>query len=308
MSKPPIDRIVKDLRGKHGYTQAELAKMAGMSKDALSRLELGKLKGTRTRQKTLMNLAKALRVEPQVLTGEKSIEDDPMGYSPRNSLNIRIDTAADNALTLASRRYGFSRERIVELAPLLFVIAAERSLVRRRNHLSAVKDAFDKAATVMASTGHLGNHMGFLIEDYSEMSQVPEMIRAEESSIANRDIYGDDIPDLLGDPVRENPFTLSLLEDVTDPAVAEIVGVVPDFVIFRICRADALNLVDGDEGLASKILGGAVLLHEMPPGLWAAAAVEARLTWLRDKVAESKKAMDFSQIRGGLFPDERAKP
>ena len=53
MSKPPNGPIVKHLRETRRYTQAEFAKMAGISKDALSRIELGKPKGTRPRQKTV---------------------------------------------------------------------------------------------------------------------------------------------------------------------------------------------------------------------------------------------------------------
>ena len=306
MSKPIDSRILKSLREAREYTQDEVAKRAGISKDSLSRIERGKQSGTR--QHTIRSLAKFFGVTPEQLTGEKNIEEDEPTSSPRNLLSMRIDTSADNALTLVSRRYGFPRDRIVELAPLLFVIAAERSLERRRNHVTAVREALNRAAAAMKTAGCLGEAIA---SDSDETSAAIAAIDAEEESIANQDIIAYDMfseGPFYSDPVKENPFTSSLQEDATDPDLVVVVGIVPDFAIFRVCRADAERLADGDESLTDKILGGWVLLHEMPSGLWADGAVEDRLAWLRKQVAESEKQKANMGIhQQGLFSDERIK-
>ncbi len=60
------DRI-KTLRIRRALTQEELADKAGLSKNAVNRLELNKAE---PRMSTLRKLAKALDVEPAELIGE----------------------------------------------------------------------------------------------------------------------------------------------------------------------------------------------------------------------------------------------
>ena len=60
------DRI-KTLRIRRALTQEELADIAGLSKNAVNRLELDKAE---PRMSTLRKLAKALDVEPAELIGE----------------------------------------------------------------------------------------------------------------------------------------------------------------------------------------------------------------------------------------------
>jgi len=60
------DRL-KTLRIRRALTQEELAERAGLSKNAVNRLEVGKAE---PRMSTLRKLAKALDVDPSELVGE----------------------------------------------------------------------------------------------------------------------------------------------------------------------------------------------------------------------------------------------
>jgi transcriptional regulator with XRE-family HTH domain len=62
-----VGERLKDLRIRRALTQQELAEKAGLSTNALNRLELDKAE---PRMSTLRKLAKALNVEPAKLLGD----------------------------------------------------------------------------------------------------------------------------------------------------------------------------------------------------------------------------------------------
>lgn len=298
MSKPPSGTIVKHLRETRRYTQAEFAKMAGISKDALSRIERGKPKGTRPRQKTLENLAKAFDVKPEMLTGEMPLldsEDDNRTYLPRSSLGVRIDGTIDNAFVLVAERYRIPVERIVELAPFLFVLAAERSLDQRRQRLTALKEMLDRA-----------NDMAESILDQPRMIELDadthDWICTEEVSIYNRNILMEDLEFRRGKEeyffgfCENNPFVRSLQKDAPDPAIAEINLVSSEGVRMRVGRAEAMRHAENDEALATDIQDGWVILREMPVVLQKESAGQERLIWLREQVARGKKAQESAWV------------
>lgn len=298
MSKPPNGQIVKRLRETRRYTQAEFAKRAGISKDALSRIELGKPKGTRPRQKTLENLAKAFDVKPEMLTGEVPLldsEDDNRTYLPRSSLGVRIDGTIDNAFTLVAERYRIPVERIVELAPFLFVLAAERSLERRRQRLATLKETLDQAHAIGGSIFHPPRTIAL-------DADTRDAIAAEEASIAHRDILAADLVFRWGEEAHrfesddDNPFLRSLQRDAPDPAIAEIMCVGSEALLMRVCRAEAMRHADNDAALATDIQDGRVVLREIPAVLQKESANQERLIWLREQVAKAKKEQESAWV------------
>lgn len=62
-----VGERLKALRIRRALTQEELAQIAGLSKNAVNRLEVGKAE---PRMSTLRKLAKALNVDPSELIGE----------------------------------------------------------------------------------------------------------------------------------------------------------------------------------------------------------------------------------------------
>lgn len=71
MGKPPrkLRERLAELREERGWSQAELARLAGLSSTTVSRIESGDR--VDTRWDTIMKLASALGVEPEDLTGEQ---------------------------------------------------------------------------------------------------------------------------------------------------------------------------------------------------------------------------------------------
>jgi len=293
MKKPIICSILKTLRERQkDSSQTALADAAGISKDTLWRIEHGKQSGS-----TVLDLlAKALGVEPEVLTGEKPLPDDksdPDAWleTRRHKLSYRVDGAVRNAFSLVSLRYKIPVARIVELAPLLFVLAAEESLERRRRKLATLTDALDQADEAAADFHHLSKRVLVSHRPHDD-------IAAEESSIDAADILGLQLDgDLMGETLkddydyeRDNPFVASLREAARDPRKAEITRFSRDDADFRVCRDEALKLAGGNVDLALGFLEGWALLRDMPRELRKKDALEQRLAWLREKQAEHAKA------------------
>lgn len=298
MKQAIIGSVLKMLRERQNLSQAALGVKANLTKDTLSRLERGKQSGASPR--TREALAKALGVPLEVLTGELPLPSDE-GTKPENllddrryQLNIRIDGPIRNAFSLVALHYGIPLSRIVDVAPLLFVLAAERSLERRRQRLDELKEALEKASAI-------GNDFPHLAESVAP-GYFNESLIAERRSIDAGDILAKRIDDsdhlFLGegrlksdyDPELDNPFVASLRDAAADRIKAKIDAFSRDEVAFKVCGADAVKLAGGDGTLAMSILNGWVLIHEIPRELLAETATEARVGWLKDKTAAHEAA------------------
>jgi len=107
MNKPLDGNRLKEARTQRRLSQAELATRAELTKETIHRLERGRQSGMR--QKTLTGLARALGVEPGVLTEElPALWDEPAADAPDAKffetypLNYRVHGAVRNAFALAS--------------------------------------------------------------------------------------------------------------------------------------------------------------------------------------------------------------
>lgn len=291
------DRLQK-LRRLRKLSQKALADKAKLSEETVHRLEKGRQPGSR--QRTLDGLAKALEVEAGVLTGEAPMpKTDRPEQDARDSgqyqINVRVDGAVRNAFSLTVLRYRIPIARIIELAPFLFVAAAEASLERRRAKLAELEALFDQEEdTLWRNFPYLPSD---LVSNYGAVSALD----AEKASIDERDILAAELPDdiFLSGPVADNydaaehnPFVLHLKQaSPADTEVASIGRFGRHSVEFSVCREDALKLAGGEGELADGIVNGWVMLNEMPRDLVGDDAAEARMAWLREKVDAVRHAM-----------------
>ena len=297
-------------------TQEELARRARLSKATVHRLEKGVQSGNR--KTTLRGLAKALDVEPGVLTGQlpipaPSATDRGEPEPGPQQLNIRVNAASRNALMLVALRYRMPMTRIVELAPYLFVCAAEASLARRRSKLAELEALFERADAQRYTFPHLPF-------DIVPTFVADNIIHAEKKSIEQRDILANSLPDQLfahSAPVatageaskyydvgEHNPF-LHYLREAEPPnsEIAEIEWFDADAAIFSVCLEDACAFAGGDEQLGNHIVNGLIRLHEMPRELFAADAIETRVKWLQEKSPGEEVA---DEVLDKLFPRDVA--
>jgi transcriptional regulator with XRE-family HTH domain len=274
-------KALTEARGKKGWTQVELSEATKPKVDVstISRIERGK--PTRVRANTLRALAKALEVQPESLC--------PVAEAERDVMKLRIEAAARNALTLVAHRYRISRESIIEIAPLLFFIAAEQSLEERQNRIADVSASAHALFDLYRGIPHLPPQ--WPIDDAA--------VTSEEQSIKARDLFGkkvlEDAQQFLCDfdsdfdKGEHNPFVRFLRDRLskidTSAELAESVrwtpGLWSDYRIgtspdYRICTEEAASLVGNDTTAAHAILCGAAALHEMPKG-----SPEQRAEWAR---------------------------
>ncbi len=278
MAKAMVGQELKKAREKLGWTQEKLSEESRVNVSTISRLERDK--STRIRSRTVESLSTALRVEPSVLTQKTESEPE------RDFMKVRIGAAARNALALVAARYRISRERIIEIAPLLFFTAAEASLQRRRAQIRELRAAED--AVYAAAIPHLQRKSA--IDD--------EAIETEQKSIEARDLFakqvedsrcGNDDPDY--DRSKDNPFARylsQLLGEVfgNDERVKPVHWGAWAGPSYQICTKEALRLTGGDEEAAEAILAGTAALHERPkPATAAELAAWARTE--RNRAASS---------------------
>lgn len=284
MALPIVPERLREMRGRRGLPMHTLAERAGLSKDTLWRIENGSQPGNR--EDTQRRLARTLGVEPGVLTGARPLPEPDR--RPRRRWTVEVTEATRNAAILAARRYGVSEGLIVELAPLLFVLAAEASLGRRRAALATLETALEKAREAGAGMPHLAG-----VGEATEA--VRAAVAAEERSVAKREIFAADIDagvlgalgEAGGAPGADNPLAKYLGDEahrasVAAPGLAEVASVTGDRVDAALCREEASELGGGDARVMAAIIAGEVSLAEMPQALWSDG--QARLAWLRDQI------------------------
>jgi hypothetical protein len=198
----------------------------------------------------------------------------------------------------------------VEAAPLLFFIAAEKSLQERRKRLDALRTAAD--AMYDAYPSHLPK----------TASVDEETLECERGSIEARDLFGSIVTDNdnVGaryeedwDEGESNPFAVFLkaaLADVSNSATFERwePRLWPQY---QICSEEAAKVVAGDAEATRAILDGAAALHEMPKasprerGEWARAESHRKygdLDGLLDDLIDPLGKADSATLDGGAVP------
>jgi DNA-binding Xre family transcriptional regulator len=273
-----------------------------ISERTISRLRSGREAGG-VRRRNIEALAAALETQPGILTGELPAPDAVQPASPlfpETRWSIRLPQAIRNAYGLVALRYGLPAARIVELAPLLFLLMAEQSLACRRQRLEDIRKADALRRELAWQERHLPLEAAFdgVLDDIYE---------AEQTSIEKLDLFAEALLDDASlraatqvyedyEKDEQNPFAAFLRALATDLKAAdgqsEVNKVSRDQCQYKLCRERALALADGDVALANAILDGSLPLHELPSELRQPAFKTARLEWFRQKAAERRAALD----------------
>lgn len=326
---------LKQMRQVRGLSQAALGKRARVDKQTIHRLEHDQKP---RRRAVVERVANALEVEPGVLTGEKPMPaETPQPTAPPDNedqyqLNVRVDGQIRNAFSLASLHYKIPVRRIVELAPLLFVLAAEGSLRRRHERVVKLEAMLDHLSHEWSAIPHFPPAA-------ANSSEHRLIVEAEKKSIAARDLFADwkfgseleDRDDLYEEyePEKENPFALYLSEVAKsgDEAAIEPWGrewgradIRLKYVDYGVCWSQAVEVAGGDQRLAAAIYFGLIPIHEMPRELqlpldrprtarWTAAGDRQRTEWLREQAEQYSDYLDrIMETRPALLQEKRVTP
>jgi transcriptional regulator with XRE-family HTH domain len=220
-SKTINPQRLAELRERLGLSQKALAAKLRVDVGTVSRWEQGKIR--RVRRDVFGKLCATLNTDRDELCGDGPLPTTSVTEraAEKGKLPVAISTFARNALTLVADRYGLEQDQIIELAPLLFFMAAERSLKDRRDFVREQREAIN-------TVSNLRTHLPFAIRD------IEPALAIEETSIQKRDLFGDLIVEEVtnaeleseadweaGDysgALQKNPFDLDFWEsDSKDP-------------------------------------------------------------------------------------------
>lgn len=323
---------LKELRQGKGLSRAQLADRSKISQRQITRIEGNAADAAgRVRERTVTELARALGVDPAVLTGGLPMPNaGSHAHSSRGvsrQVSARLQPEASLACTLVERRYGVSRTTLFNAAPLMFVLLAEGSFIWRREELEKAEDAAEHLSNV-----RLGNR---IFE--SAAGEAWNGASCERDSINKRDLFGEELferidveerveagvlhiydnsIDLGYDPSINNPFAdylRHLAAQIGDPKIIEIreeiqwTGPLEHFPKFSVCDEDFEKFTSGNllVRLAAEL--GFLQIDHVPNHLLAEDALDKRLEWLDQQFKEhipKERLKEMTELLENSFSQE----
>ncbi len=290
---------LKILRARKGWSRQKLVDESKVSLRQIVRLEASKT-SRNVRDNTVIRLARALKVDREVLVGNKPI--DPVQPPPLPNVDVqfgsRISPQVRLAYDLVKHRYGPSRKDIINLAPLLFVLLAEASLAWRRSYLEEVEEVMDRLNA-------FGKERGHLYFTYHQ-ANLEFGLWAEKESIDAADLRGDTLRnrddnnlDFADDDealYEVAPFADYLCKFSEDLRISGIVdfgsGVSDDpwgSEPYQICRNELNEITGGSKYARWALEHGDVRLSEIPKELMPEQAKDRRIDWLESKLSDKTR-------------------
>ncbi len=245
---------LKRARKRRGMTQEQLAVAIGCTKDTVNRWERGRSR--RVRSHLREPLRKELGVRWETLTEPpESDPDDPHGVVERVQIGVPIGRADRNSLHLVAKRYGVHPRDVLELAPLLFFVVAERSLLDRQRRVKEIYAALDEGEEKLrADPSHLDRVIPIC------RGRADDMLLPEEESIAKRDILGRLVRSEGWYSDHEGPFVTfvqklaeGLLEDPME-FIESFFGDIPNWYVIAEDTLRECTGLSGDDQWADDLL------------------------------------------------------
>lgn len=287
----PINpKRLKVLRKRKRLSRAQLADKANVSPRQIARLESETAAGSAARDRTVNNLAKALGVEPGVLTGEMAVPGAPPHREDGRSRQVSawVQPEVGLAYALIKRRYGVSLTTLVNAAPLMFALLAEGSFVWRREKLKEVEEA--SARLDNSGSRHL-------LSTLVGAGRADEGAWVERHSIESRDLFGNDLLEQGYDLGSTNPFAeylRDLAAKIDDRDIVDVEadgwirdrGALKNFPEFTICNGDVDRFTGASNKLNVALLIGLLRVDHIPEELLTDDAAEGRRQWLDQQFEE----------------------
>jgi transcriptional regulator with XRE-family HTH domain len=289
------DRLHK-LRVQLKLSRDQLAEKSKISPRQISRLENESASSKGVRERTIVQLAEALNVEPGVLTDELPMPERRAAGRPGEGERVQVSALLSPEVRLAyaliKRRYNVNTTTIFNLAPLMFTLLAEGSFDWRSEKLKEVEEA----ANQLSGLSDIAGHLSFA----NVASMTIDSAASEEASIQQNDLFGktnkpDDFLDFGYDQSTNNPFAdylRGLARKINKPDVVEVnketLGyyALEDLPLYEICAGDIQQISGDSIDAAFALKYGFARLGDIPDELWAEDASEQRMQWLEEKLPE----------------------
>ena len=270
------ERLVAIRKCRH-LSGAELARACGpngISERQIARIESGESKNPRPR--TVKLLADRLQVEVGELTGELPFPEyvrsgsKPMEVGDNFPVGGKFRPELRLAFDLVRHQYGWDEQRIIALAPLMFVLLVERCIVWQKQRLADL---------------------------HEQLERFDRRISSRFKVIVNQDDALKDIPTGQGDPLPDH-FHRTFGEYLYALATELPAGIVEPMVTDLwsgpqglICGAYLDRLTNGSHFARWALEYGDVRLDDIPEELLCDEAKEERAKWLESRLSDGAKSM-----------------
>ena len=285
-------------RTKKGLSRQQLAELSGVSIRQIERLENAGGAAS-PRPTTVTRLARALQVKREAFSLPPSTAgmSELHGVWKKRRMQSQVSAQVGIAYDLVCRRYGVSEKAIVELAPLLFTLLAEGSLMWRARLLEEMSSALKTSEALQSRNPHLW--FGFL-DDRHDWG-----MSAERESIERRDLLGrlasKDVADDYNHKLEKDitPFLnylRGLADEIGDQGVVDLSRIsdtrgldwfasTPLDAGCKVCEEEFERLTGGSEEAKLALQEGAVSLADIPEELLTDESTESRIAWLEAKLS-----------------------
>jgi transcriptional regulator with XRE-family HTH domain len=296
---------LKTYRGKRGLKQSALAEKLGCSIAQVSRWERGVSRNIRAHLRDKLPKVLGCTWENLTQPPEARDEAETKPWNPKAQLKVQIHPAALNALRLVSKRFRIPAHLIVELAPLLFLIAAEKSLARRRAGVEAIENRLsrvtDQEKTDIRHLPQITFGADFN-DDPIFGGDFYDVLRVEHESISKRDVLGQLSDWETNETVDyENPFVTYLRTEVADLPEGSVWGFRPDLrreVDYNVALDELQEITGldvskpGEDDLIEAIADGKIDLREAILQRKSVSLEEFK-EWLEQKLDEHERRIDL---------------
>jgi transcriptional regulator with XRE-family HTH domain len=313
-------KILKELRERKGWSQRELADHSKVTSRTILAVEKSDSETVTVQHKTLSGICKALAERPDVLSGKEPLPEEGKPFDLRIQLSPQVRLNFD----LIKRKYpAVDIQDVINIAPLLFVAAAEESLLRQQEQVEKDAKEYGKHSKLMYEILNLSDQFkssyyalgpdAYMNNDYFAARWDAVKIKdLFEGSLWDQEWYDHDLPrskfpnpfaDFLYE-VSQRAFLNGTIEfpiefaDVRDVREVREVGPqygysysewIPDH---RVC-VDILKQITLGSSEAEKALEqGVVSISEIPPDLWEPRKAGERVVWLEEKYRHAKTKED----------------
>lgn len=297
---------LKNVRENRGLSQSALAKKSRVTKRQIQRLEQRNDSETVTvREHTLKRLARALGVREETLStapdedGDTTQSRNPW-HAPMATVATSIDPVAAQCLDLVCNHYRVTARDVISIAPALFVLAAEDSLIKRRKTLAEHRQKINTANSPtdfgLDGTNDFTEWQMWLLGDH-------ETEGSEDYSIAQADLTGRLGSIRLGDEYDD--FDHEQIDEFCDYLSDLVVAKLPELPLgtfapsfrnqmdlhdhysqtkmlqLRVLRHKLSQIAGGDSDARKALDDGWVRVSEIPPELHDAIHTSERVEWIK---------------------------
>lgn len=251
-----------------GITQQDLATLVGKDVRTIRRWLSPK---RQISSAAVEKICQALRVSPETFDPDWS---GATSSSREVQIGARVSVASANGYTILKRQYGVSKKQLMELAPVMFAVIAQRALNRGKR----AKQQAEKRKI-------LARLLNFSAID-PQMSELEFM----ESELLNRaaeegQIFGFDPEETANMPSNLFSHELYELSEEVQAAWFKHTPWNSCPTAERFAHSEALlsEITNGDKELKSAIEKGQIDLSTMEAHLWDDTNTPERLRWLRQQ-------------------------